>query len=232
MGAAAPTDMQDTASPEDRDERIAPAGGPFHGRRRFSETLLFIANAPVERITVAHILTVCGDRAFGALMLVFAAPNVLPMPPGTSAVLGAPLLFITAQLMIGRTTLWLPRFLTERSIARTDFAAMAGRLVPRLVQCEAVLRPRLTVLIGPVQDRVIGAAALFLAIVLFLPIPFANIPTAFAISAFAIGLLERDGIAVLVGWAATAGCIGILFWIGGALIAAFNAFVAYLWPGL
>jgi hypothetical protein len=35
------------------------------------------------------VLDAFGDRAFGALMLLFAAPNVLPLPPGMSAVLGA-----------------------------------------------------------------------------------------------------------------------------------------------
>jgi hypothetical protein len=81
------------------------------------------------------------------------------------------------------------------------------------------------------QDRIIGAATLILAIVLFLPIPFGNMTTGFALAAFAIGLLERDGAAVLVGWLATAGCFVVLALIWGALVAAFNAFVGYFWPG-
>jgi hypothetical protein len=41
-------------------------------------------------------------RAVVALILVFALPNVIPVPPGTSAILGTPLLFLTVQLALGK----------------------------------------------------------------------------------------------------------------------------------
>jgi hypothetical protein len=197
-------------------------------RRRFSEVLRDLAAADRERIAIADILAAFGDRAFGALMLVFAAPNALPTPPGTSSVLGAPLLFITFQLMIGRSVLWLPRLITNRSVARTDFARLVDRMAPWLEKAERLLRPRLTILIGPVADRFIGAACLLLAVILFLPIPLGNMVPALAIAAFAIGLIERDGAAVSVGWAATAAAAGILVAISAALWAALRAFLQTL----
>jgi hypothetical protein len=202
----------------------APEGRP-NRRRRFSEVLQDLAAGDGERIAIADILTAFGDRAFGALMLVFAIPNVLPTPPGTSSVLGAPLLFITFQLMIGRPVLWLPRLITQRSVARADFARLVDRMVPWLAKAERLLRPRLSLLIGPVQDRFIGAACLLLAIILFMPIPFGNMVPALAISAFAIGLVERDGIAVSAGWAVSACAIGILAAVSAALWAALRAFL-------
>jgi hypothetical protein len=41
-----------------------------------------------DRIAVSDLLTALGDRALAALLFVFAVPNVLPVPPGTSAILG------------------------------------------------------------------------------------------------------------------------------------------------
>jgi hypothetical protein len=216
--------LPDAPPTETRDD---PAAGESR-RRRFSEVLQDLAAADRERIAIADILTAFGDRAFGALMLVFAAPNALPTPPGTSSVLGAPLLFITFQLMIGRSVLWLPRLITNRSIARADFAKLVGRMVPWLAKAERLLRPRLSILIGPVADRFIGAACLLLAIILFLPIPLGNMVPAIAIAAFAIGLIERDGVAVSVGWAGTAAGIGILVAISAALLAAVRAFLQTL----
>lgn len=217
------------ASPPGTEADPAAASAAGNGRRRrFSEVLQDLAAGDRERIAIADILTAFGDRAFGALMLVFAAPNVLPTPPGTSSVLGAPLLFITAQLMIGRSVLWLPRLITSRSIARADFARLVDRMVPWLAKAERLLRPRFSLLIGPVADRLIGAACLLLAIILFLPIPFGNMAPALAIAAFAIGLVERDGIAVSVGWAATAGAVGILVALSAALLAALRAFLETL----
>ena len=66
----------------------------------FNAVLAELASRTSDWITVGEILEALGDRAFGTSMLVFAAPNALPMPPGVSAVLGAPLLFITAGSLV------------------------------------------------------------------------------------------------------------------------------------
>jgi hypothetical protein len=70
---------------------------------------------------------------------------------------------------------------------------------------------------------------MLLAVILFLPIPFGNIPPAFAIAAFALGILERDGLATLVGWLSTIGSFLILAAISSAIIAGLTAFLAQLW---
>ena len=46
-----------------------------------------IANDPArERIAIADVRNAMGDRAFGALLFVFAVPNTLPVnAPGVSA---------------------------------------------------------------------------------------------------------------------------------------------------
>ncbi len=214
----------------DDTNRMPVVFGAARPRRRFSEVLRELAAFPSERVRVADILDAFGDRAFGALMLIFAVPNVLPLPPGTSSVLGAPLLFIAAQLMLGRPVLWLPQLITERSLSRGDFAAMADKLLPHLTRFERMLQPRLTGLFNPMHDRIIGGACLILAIILFLPIPFGNMLPAFAISAFAIGLMERDGIAVAVGWLGKLASLAVLAAISTALVAAAVAFFTHLWP--
>jgi hypothetical protein len=208
---------------------IAPPDPDAEPRRRFSEVLSGLASQPASSVSIGDVLNAFGDRAFGALMLLFAIPNVLPLPPGTSAVLGAPLLFVTAQLMLGRPTLWMPRFICERSISRDFFALLTAKLSPGLRRAERILRPRLILLLHPVPERVVGAACLLLAIILFLPIPFGNIPPAVAISAFALGILERDGLATLVGWLASVGSLLILAAISSAIIAGINAFLDQLW---
>src|SRR5215210_3153941 len=137
---------------------LAPANGDTEPRQRFSDVLDELAGQPASAISIGDVLNAFGDRAFGALMLLFAAPNILPLPPGTSAVLGAPLLFITAQLMLGRSTLWMPRFICERSISRDFFALLTAKLSPILHRAERILRPRLILLLHPCPERIVGAA--------------------------------------------------------------------------
>jgi hypothetical protein len=50
-------------------------------------------------------------------------------------------------------------------------------------------------------ERLIGIAILILALVLFAPIPFANWPPACAIAIMGLAIVEKDGVAVLVGLA-------------------------------
>ena len=204
---------------------VQEARGPVRGASaeaplRFSDALASLAAQPSDRIAVSDILATFGNHAFGALMLIFALPNALPMPPGVSAVLGAPLLFITAQLMVGRSKLWLPGFVCGRSLPRGTFVALSEKLRPPLARLERALTCRLTFLLGAVPERLIGLACLLLAAILFLPIPFGNMLPGFAISAFALGIIQRDGVAVIVGWLATAASLALVAAFSGALIAA------------
>jgi len=167
-----------------------------------------------ERIAISDLLLALGDRATGALMFIFAFPNVLPTPPGTSSVLGAPLIFLAAQLMLGRAP-WLPAFLAKRSMARSDFSSLVKRIVPSLQRAEGLLRPRLTILALPPMEYFVGFLSLLLSVLLVLPIPLGNVLPALAISLMALGVLERDGVWVLAGFAvaAAAGSViyGVLF---------------------
>ncbi|WP_099864262.1 exopolysaccharide biosynthesis protein [Pararhizobium haloflavum] len=191
-------------------------------RLHFSEILADLANdEDRERISVGDLLIAMGDRAFGALMLVFALPNVIPTPPGTSAILGAPLVFLAAQMMFGQRP-WLPKVIAARSMTRVDFAALVDRLGPWLARAEKLLKPRLSALTVQPAENVIGLLCLIMAIILVLPIPLGNILPALAISMFAFAILERDGVWVILGTSVFA---LTLFVVGGVVYALFKAAV-------
>lgn len=169
-----------------------------------------------ERISVRDLIDALGDRALGALLFLFAFPNVLPMPPGTSAVLGAPLVFLAAQLMVGRGP-WLPRLLASRSMSQADFAALVRRIAPWLKRGERMLRPRFSWLARPPAEFALGAVCLVLALVLVLPVPLGNVLPAVAISLLALAIVERDGLWVLAGLAAALVSAGV---VSGVIFAA------------
>ncbi len=172
---------------------------PAPPQQPLSQLLQEIAADPSrERIAIADLVQALRLRAIGALLLVFALPNVVPTPPGTSAILGLPLLYLTFQLMMGHTP-WLPRFIAARSMARGDFAALIGKISPLLARAERLLTQRLSAMTTPTAERIVGGLCLVLALVLFLPIPLGNMLPAFAISVIALGVLERDGLWILAG---------------------------------
>ena len=197
--------------------------------RRMSEILRdFASETGPERITVADLLTAMEGRAFGALLLLFAFPNILPSPPGLAAILGLPLIYLSSQLMLGRSP-WLPNFIANRSIARASFALVIIRATPWIARAERMLVTRLHILAGPVAQRFLGAVCLLLSLILVLPIPFGNMLPSLAICIIALGMLERDGAWILGGLLAAvvaAGVVGGLAYglVKSAIFVLMNAF--------
>lgn len=167
--------------------------GTTSGHRPLSDILGDLARRQdMERISVRELIDALGDRALAALVFVFALPNVFPTPPGTSAALGTPLIFLSAQLALGRSP-WLPDFVRHRSMPFRDFQALVRRVIPWLPRMEKLLRPRASCLVDPPMEYVIGGVSFILSIILALPIPFGNILPALSICLMALGILEKDG---------------------------------------
>ncbi|WP_042252772.1 exopolysaccharide biosynthesis protein [Paracoccus sp. PAMC 22219] len=180
---------------------------PSHRRPTLSDVLTALAaDWDQPRISVGQLILALGDRGLIGLLLILAFANVIPNPPGTSAVLGLPMLYLSWQMMRGGMP-WLPQFLAARSFDIDHFRTVVARAMPYLNRVERLLRPRIPTLSTPVAFRLLGAVCLLLSIVLVLPIPFGNLLPAAAIAIIALGALERDGVwitgGVLFGIAST-----------------------------
>lgn len=185
-------------------EATEPGNG---GRLPFSESLRRVAAAETgERVSVGELVQALHDRAFGAVLLVFAAPNILPVTlPGTSPVTSLPIMWVGVQLLLGFHELRLPVLLSRQSFARADLLPVVARSGPWLERAERLTRRRFLALVDGPAERLIGFAALLLGIVLFLPIPLGNIPPGMAVACMGLGLMERDG-----GWVAAGLGLGVL----------------------
>lgn len=179
-------------------------------RLPLSALLAEICDDPDPVVTIGEIVHRLGRRSFGALLFIFAAPNWLPLPPGSSTFLAAPLLLLAPQVAIGIHGPWLPRFIDRRTFKRADLAGVLRKLIPPLARIEKVSRPRLVFLFGPIGDRLIGVTVTLLSLVLLLPIFLGNMAPAAAIAAFGLALIQRDGVLALIGYAITAASIGLL----------------------
>lgn len=183
--------------------------GPDYPERVPASRLLgdFAAQWQADRVRLGDVVDVLDDRAYGILLLVLAFPNIIPNPiPGLSGMLGVPLIFVAAQLMLGRAQPWFPAVLAERSMPTATFRTMVEKILPWLRKLERLLHPRFRWACRPPSEQVLAAFCLVLGVVLALPLPLGNTPPALAISLVALGLIEHDGLAigtgVLVGIAA------------------------------
>ena len=214
--------MDDMPRPEGR----LPPGAPESGRRTSQLLREFVASQTSPRVSLGTLRDALGDRGFGVLLFIFALPNLVPVNiPLLSAVLGLPLVLLAAQLSYGRHKPWFPDWLEAWSFPRLGLAAVVGKALPYLERTERLLRPRLTLLLSWTGERLIGVAILILALVLTLPIPFANALPACAIAIFALAILEKDGLAVLVGLAV--GAVSLVV-AATVVIGLFKAFLFFL----
>lgn len=166
---------------------------------KLSELLERLARDSGERISMREIANALDDRSFGAFLLVFALPNLIPLPPGATMILGLPMVFVAWQMVIGYQKVWLPRALADYSMDRTTFLRMVGRVSPWLRSAETWVRPRNWPLDGAIRERLFGLFALILGVTCVLPIPFGNWLPAFAVAILGVAHTERDGNCLALG---------------------------------
>lgn len=183
---------------------------PPDPRQPLSAILQEIVDSPAERISVAELMALFGGRALGALLLVFSIACILPLPPGSSTVLGLPLVLLAPQLVVGKRTPWLPGSVRRRTVAVASLRAGFPRVIRWVRRVEAVSRPRLGFLFGPVGERLIGLVCTILAIVLIFPIPGGNFLPAAAAALLSLALILRDGALALVGHGLAIASVGVL----------------------
>lgn len=164
------------------------------------------------KVSVEEIMEAVGHRSFGPLLLLAGLLGMTPVSavPGVPSMIALITLLVASQLLIGRDTFWLPKFLLKRTVKADKLqktvrvAAKPARVVDRMV------RPRLQALTGPVADRIVALVCVILALAVppleFLPF-VAFIPSA-AIASFGLGLIARDGLLVLIAFAISAGALG------------------------
>ncbi len=160
----------------------------------------FVTNLPSKEISIGEIKDTLGDRAFGIMMLIFALPNLIPIPiPGISAALGIPLILLSYQLMKGKQAPWFPSWIANRTFKQHDLDRIFSYCLPHMERMERVLKPRWSFLIEPPIERFLAGICLVMAAMVALPVPLGNWFPALCISLFALAILERDGICAIFG---------------------------------
>jgi hypothetical protein len=163
---------------------------------------------------VGQIQDKVGRRSFGPLLLILGLIALTPVGgiPGVPTLFGLVVLVTAGQLLVGRRSFWLPAFVTQRSVGADRLKTVAEKARPVAGGVDKLLRPRLVSLTDDRGAYVIAAACAVLALTLpFLEVvPMAAFVPAAAITAFALGLVARDGALVIVGYAATAVALYLL----------------------
>jgi len=156
-----------------------------------------IASSKTERLTFTDLAAQLHSRAWGGLLFIFAAINVLPLPPGTSVFFALPLIIVSAQMVVGRASPWFPAWINRRGVRKNELERLIAKIEGVEGRIERVLKPRLATLTGPTATRIIGIVCLLLALLAAIPIPLFHMAPAAAILLFGLALIYRDGALVI-----------------------------------
>jgi hypothetical protein len=177
-----------------------------------------------DSITLKALLELVGEQGMLLFCTILTIPFLVPVSiPGVSTVFGLVIILIGIGVTFNRLP-WLPERLMRREIKREHLAPALEKGIELFTKLERWLKPRLTSLTtGVVVNRINGAALTFSGILLIFPfgfIPFSNTFPGYAILFFAVGMMQRDGYFIVLGYIAmiiTVLYFGVL--IGGVLLA-------------
>lgn len=166
------------------------------------------------QVSLGEMMDRVAERGFGLFLILMAIPMLIPMPPGTSGPIGLLYALLGSQMMAGRQTPWLPARMRRYRLPVRVVQLLQTRGVSTLEKIERLSRPRLHALENPIMLRVTGFAVVFIGVILSLPLPFMNTVPAVPVLVFGIGLMNRDGVFLLIGHLMTLTLVGILvgFW--------------------
>src|ERR1700756_824633 len=154
-----------------------------------------------KSLTLAELKQALKGRGSAMLLILLALPFCFIAIPGLSTPFGIAICLIGGCLAMGREP-WLPPFVMRRRLSTTRLAQLLTGAVRLARQLEKFVRPRLAFLrTGPGMLRLngLGIVIASLGLMLPLPIPFSNSIPAYAVVLLALGMMEDDGLCVLLG---------------------------------
>jgi hypothetical protein len=170
-----------------------------------------------KNIEIGELISQFQRRSFGGVLLILA---ILAMVPGISIFAGIAMIVPAYQLLIGLSAPVFPSSVRKRKVSVNALKRWGPKVITWVILLEKLVRFRWPVLTNTPARRVMGLTIMLLAIIVTIPFPFSNFPPSVAIICFALGLLERDGLMVIIG-----SLVGVVaFAIGATLF-----YVAMTW---
>jgi len=198
----------------------SPPAVPAPAARPLSAELAQLQSVFADRsTTLREIVGALASRAFELLMMLLVLPFLLPMSvPGMSTPFGLAVAVIAAQLAFGRLP-WLPWRLLDWPLPPGFLArviAVTGGVVRVL---ERLLRARWPLVTGRAWLNGLHLLAVCLAALLLalpMPVPFTNTLPGWTVLLLAGGLMERDGLFIVAGYATMLATLVLFSLLGAA----------------
>ncbi len=160
-----------------------------------------LAKAKDEAMTLGVFIESVGPQGQALLSLLFSLPFLVVFSlPGISNLFGLIIFFIGIHLCIGKAV-WIPKRLRSIKIGGPRFYKIFRWVCKIITWIEKLTRPRMQwIFAWPLSNFLQGLMLAVNGLCLALPLPpGTNIPPALAAATLSLGILEKDGLWVLLG---------------------------------
>ena len=162
--------------------------------------------------TVAGLIAMSREKSFAVLFLVLMAIPALPLPTGgISHIFEVITMLVALEMVIGRTSVWLPKKWLQRPLGSNLESRTLPYIVKKVRWLEKYSRPRFAGLMtGRNYLRVVGLIVIIFTLGSFLAPPFSGLDTipAMGVVGIALALILEDAVLFIIG--CTVGVVGIL----------------------
>ncbi|NUM46484.1 MAG: exopolysaccharide biosynthesis protein [Anaerolineales bacterium] len=165
---------------------------------------VIIEKMPPEQVTLIEILDIIGADSLMLLTIFLSLIFLIPVSiPGVSTVFGSAILLIGVSLLFSRK-LFLPKRIANRPLSSKKLIEGMQRALVWLRRLEKISRPhRMPRLAAEGKVGILNQLSYILAaLLLMMPfgfVPFSNTLPAIALIFLAIGLIQKDGLSILLG---------------------------------
>lgn len=151
-----------------------------------------------ERVTMRAMAQAHGPEAHGTLLLLLAMPCLLPVP-GVGTMLGLGMAALAVSMWRGHSTPCLPERVAEIELPRHWAQRVLVGLASAYAMAGRHARARLSHLATSGRRSATALTVGLMAAIIVMPIPFGNLLPAVALVFIGLGLVFRDGVAVILG---------------------------------
>ena len=180
-----------------------------------------------DTITLRELLERSGRQGMLLICALSTLPFLIPVSiPGVSTVFGAAIVLLASALFLNRLP-WLPQRILNKPLDAHKLVPVLRKGAGLVSKIDRWVKERWLHLTSATMLRLNSAAVVFGGLLLMAPlgpIPFSNTAPAVGILLLTIGLLQRDGLCVLLGYLGLVlsvlyfSVIGYLLWTGGNYI--------------
>ncbi|WP_333023619.1 exopolysaccharide biosynthesis protein [Wolbachia endosymbiont of Pentidionis agamae] len=163
------------------------------------EEVASINNA--DKVTLLEIKAALHEYGLYIFIILFSLPLSipLPVPPGYTTIFSIPLLLFISQILLGFDSLWMPKWLEQKSFQHSTLVVILKKGSTILNKIEKFMKFRVAFIFCELGIRFLAFVMLISTFSIAIPLPFIHFIPAAGITFIALGMMGKDGLLAIVG---------------------------------